>query len=458
MTSKLTLRHYAVLFRCFLSVHSWANWLLIVGGIIFLVGVPLYMVWTKPIGFIAGGAILSMYVFLNAVSLPYQMLSIASSKQIGLLPNIRRSCFWMFVCACAIISGLIAVLIYLSQHTALIHSFFSIFVLVSTVLILNIVAGQKFPRMQGLLFLCFWALPHVYSKLLAEVHPIQLAIVCLSVWLAFYRHWLAWRPQKYQPNIFGMSQNQWLEFNRLGGFAGWQLNKFFAGKSNTLVGSVLLGRADGWKSRLAGATGVFVALVTLIGLFSALSDGDGFKHFMVFAGQPNFFIIYCSMAYGMFQILFRNTKKVWLYFPGRREDLFSLLERSFYVNAMSFVFPVLLVHLGVNSLLLDSSIYRELVWITFGYASITIAFTLYVQLITYQETKANLRWSGWLNILLMIIYIIPVIACNVLWVDHKANILFFVYCLFGISIVGIFLLRSWVKKKWALADLMRVTS
>lgn len=457
MTSKLAWRHYAALFRCLFSVHSWMSWLLIVGGIIFLVGVPLYMVWTKPIGFIAGGAILSMYIFLNAVSLPYQMLSIASSKQIGLLPNIRRSCFWMFVCACAIISGLIVVLIYLSQHTAIIHSFFPVFILVSVLLILNIVVGQKFPRMQGLVFLCFWILPHVYM-LLAEVHLIQLAVACLGIWLAFYRRWLVWMPQKYQPNIFGMSQNQWLEFNKLGGLAGWQLNKFFSDKSNTLVGSILMGRLDGWKSMFQSATWMLLVLVVMIGFFFAVSDIESFNHFMVSVGQTNIFIMYYSSAYGMLQIIFRNTNKVWLYFSSRREDLFSFLERKCYVASMFFAFPVLLIHACVNFILLDSKIYRELVWITLVYTSIAIAFTLYTQLITYHKTKASLRWSGWVKILLMIVFIVPVIACNVLWVDHKANIILFAYYFFGISIVGIFLLRSWVKKKWALADLVRVAS
>lgn len=457
MTSKLMWQHYAVLFRCFFLAHVWMIWMLIVGGVIFLAGVPLYMIWANPVGFIAGGAILSMYIFLNAVSFPDQILSIASSKQIGLLPRIRHTCFWMFVFACAIVSGLIAVLIYLSHRTELIHSNFSIFFLVSALLILNVVVGQKFSHMKGLVFLSFWALPHAY-KLLTDVPPIQLAIVCLCVWFVFYHQWLAWRPQKFQPNIFGMSQNQLMEFNKIRAGAGWRLNKNSFDKSNTLVGSILFGRFDGWKSMFLGAVWVFAGLMILISLFFSVSDVERFNRFMAFAGQTHIFIMYYSLAYGMNQILFRNPNKAWLYFHGRREDFFPFLERRFYFAAMVFGLPVLLVHAWVNFLLLDSIIYRELVWITLVYASIAIAFRFYTQLIIYHKTKGSMRWCGWANILLMIIFIVPVITGNVLWVDQKASIIQLAYCVFSVSIVGIFMLRSWARKNWTTVDFVRVKS
>lgn len=457
MTGKLLWHNYAVLFRCLFSVHAWMRWLLIVGGIVFLLCVPLYMVWGNAIGLVVGGAILSMYIFLNSVSLPYQMLSIASSKQVGLLPNIRQACFWMFLFSCTIVSGPIAILIHLSQKSEIINSYLSVFILVSALLMLNMIVGQKFPRLQGLIFLCFWALPHVY-KLLVKVNLIQLAIFCFSVWFAFYRHWLAWRPQKYHPNIFGMSQNQWIEFNKLGGLAAWQLSKLFSDKSNTLAGSLFLGRPDGWKSRLIGAVGVLAGLVILIGLFFAVSDVENFSRFMVFAGHVNIYIIYFSFACGVLLNIFRNVNKVWLYFSGRREDLFLFLERSFYFSAMSYGFPILLVHACVDFMLLDWSMYRELVWITLMYALIVIFVTFYAQLIIYHKTKASVRWSGWINILVMLISIVPVIACNVLWVEQKGNIIQLAGYLFGASIFGIFMLRNWVKRVWRLADLVRIKS
>lgn len=457
--NKSLLHRYRVLFTCMLGALPWMKWLLAVGIVISLIGVPVKLIWDTPAGFIGGGACLFLFLFMNAIALPYQMLSLGSSKQLALLPGIREAAFVLFLLCCICLSVVVATIASRAQPRDFFGAFSTALFSISAVLMVSVIVGQKYPRLQGLVYMFGWGLIQMY-KLLADVHPIILLVVNLSFWLAFFRHWMNWRPQKYQPNMFAMSHTQLAEFmrprnaNLFYSFDGFF--KLYPSRSDTIVGSILLGRSDGFKSKLMNMVGVLLGLLFLVGLFFLIADLKSFRDFFVFAGQVNIYIMYICFSYGLIQFFFRNVGKAWLLFDGKRDRFFVLLERTFCFCAATFFFPIFIVHLTLAFLLLDWSVYRDLVWITAIYSLIVIVVAFYVQFIIYHRTKGSLRWSVWVNILLMAIFVVPVIASNILWTEHKVSIMHLAYYFIVVSVLGVIALRKWAERQWVFVDLVKV--
>lgn len=449
---------YWILLNCLCGSFPWLKWLMLLGLGVVVLGVPIYGVWNNFVVLMIGSSVVFFVICVNTISLPNQVLAINSSKQIGLLPNLRCASFIIFMLMCISVSLVVAALVSLKEHEVNIHSFFASLVLLSVVLIGNIVAAQRYQGMQVFIFFFLWALSPVY-KWLIQVHWVALCIGIIALWIGFFFHWRKWRPIKFHQNIFGMSYDQQLAFSRQGSaHASMWFQKIFSVKPVSLIDSLLLGRADGWKSKLITAASMLLGLIVFIGIFSVISDKENFKRFIAGGGQVNIYVMYFCIGYGLLTIIFRNISKLWLYFEGKRSQFFSYLERVFYSALLVLGVPILLAHIAVTYFILDWQLYYELIWLTVLYSLISIVITLYVNLFIYHKTKGSLRWSGLVGVLLMIVLGIPVISCNVMWIERKMEIIHIAYFLIIGLVIGILVLRFWLKKQWLLVDFVRVKS
>jgi hypothetical protein len=453
--------HYRVLFPCLFSWLPWMNWLWALGAATAIMGISIYFIWNNPLGFLLGGVILGVAAFMSLAGLPSQMLSIGSSKQIGILPGIREASLRTFVfislCASLAIGGMLCIV----EHRLMLGTFAALWILVSVVLIAAVFMGQRYAGSQTLILLCCSFLKPLYKSLM-NVHWVLLLIACIILWVAFSRHWLRWRPGKFQPNIFGMSHDQLLAFSKQRSAQSrtiieWR-DRFLGGKAETLVGSLLLGRSDGGRSKLVSAASTLFILLFIVGVFIALSGTEKFKIYYEIGGQINICIIYICAGYGLSLSFFRNFHKAWMYFDGCRESYFTFIEKMFFGRLWMAIVPVFIIHIAINYFILDWQLYIELLFMTIVYALIVIATAFYTLLFIYHKTKGNLNWSMWVNNLLLLAAAVPLIACNLLWVDHKFQVMKWVMYFIIASVVALIIFRRCVKQKWMSVDLVRVKS
>lgn len=457
MNTEIMLRYWILstwLFRSFPLM----KWIYLSGVVFVVLGIPVYGIWATHVGFIIGVGILVFATFMNAIALPYQMLSIGSSKQIGVLPGIRNVSFLIFTLTCFCSSFVITLLIFFVQNQITIQSFLVVLFLVSVVLTGSIVIGQKYPGAQGLIFICFGALTRIYSFLM-EIHFGLLALSSLVIWVVFFRYWKSWRPVKFYPSIFGSSREQLIAFHQHGdGQPHPLIEKYFSVKAKSLVGSLLQGSADGWGARLSSVIFVFFFLLIAVGAFFTVFDEGDFQRFFELIGQANIYFVYYLMAYALLMICFRNISKAWIYFDGRRDSYFNAIERFYCSWTLVFSIPFLVVHIGIVYFLLGGRLYGELIWLSVIYSWIGLAVMFYIHVFVYQKTKGDLRWNGGLGAVLMLMLVIPVVACNLKWVEHKSQIINWAYFFMVASALGVLALRYWVKKQWISVDFVRVKS
>ena len=455
----LTAPHYRILFTCLFSWIPWMTWLWMVGMAITIIGIPIYFIWNNPLGFFVGGVLLLVAVFMGLVGLPYQLLSINSSKQLGLLPDVRQASLHLFGLIILCVSIILTVMLCINEKGAIANVFSAVLVLVSMVLIGAVIIGQKYAGAQGMIFLCFGLLEPLYKSLM-NTHWALLLVLCVSIWLVFAKNWLQWRPKKFQPNVFGMPHDQLLAFNgreafQWMGVVQWR-DKILCNRAETWIGSLLLGRADGIRSKLVSAVATFLILSLLVGGIIILLGIDDFKAFFEIGGQVNIFIIYICIAYGLLINFLKNLHKVWLYFDGNREDYFKLIERMLFENLFPILMPVLIFHAVVNYLILDWSIYVELILLMAGFAFIVITVFFYTTLFIYYKAKGSLSWSMWVNNALVILAFLPVITSSILWAEHKPQIIKYAICFLLGAAVAVVIFRRWVKQKWMRVDFVRV--
>jgi len=297
--NKLVASRYWILFTCLFSSFSWMKWLSYVGAAIALCGIPIYLIWNSPLGFIIGGILVSSAIFMNLVGLPYQMLSIASSKQVNLLPGIRRDSLIILIFICLFVSISFTIITLASKKSEIIPTFFAMSFLISVVFIAILFVGQKFAGTQGLVYVFLGFLAPFYNILL-NINWVILLILGCGMWLVFSRYWLSWRPAKFQPNIFGMPTEQLLAFNkqRWAQISPW-LDGALSANPKTLVGSLLLGRADGARAKFVSIFSILLSLSVVAALFIAISGKQRFQEFYTLAGQANLFVLYICVAYGL---------------------------------------------------------------------------------------------------------------------------------------------------------------
>lgn len=459
MMNNAVIRRYWVLFNCLFAAFPLMKWIMLLCIAVMVIGVPIYGIWASRLGFVVGGIVLGFVLIMNTIALPYQLLSMASSKQIGFLPGVRHASFLLFSLMSLCVSIGITLLVSIKNNYVAIHEFWAISLLVSAVLISLVVIGQKYPGAQFIVFMGFWALSRVYNYVV-EFHLGILLVSNFVVWLAFYRHWINWRPKIFHPNMYGMSREQLIDYHRnrisQSNYFGW-FERFDSIKGGTLVGSLLLGRADGWISEFKSLLGVFVVVLVFVGYFLLSPERPWGNRFFEVC-SINICMIYFLVANGLSIKLLRNMSNAWMYFDGGREILFRVMEKIYYGSLAVSYLLVFLLHAGITHLMLDGNIYGELVWVTAVFSLTVSVAVYYLNIFVYHKTKGSFRWVSGVSVLIMVALIICVATYSLEWSEYKTQIINMFYVLVAVSLPLIFILRNWVKKQWISVDLVRVKS
>ncbi|RYD69022.1 MAG: hypothetical protein EOP53_27855, partial [Sphingobacteriales bacterium] len=248
----------------------WVRWLLAISVALLCVGDLILWKFGQPAVLIAGSVLAFIYLFYIAINLPGQMLVLASSKQLFFLEYLRQKLVaLLFICCCICTLFIVLYEFFYDNNNNLVNVFFATFFVISVVFIGSIVITKRFPVAQILLFFLIAVFVKIAVWLIHSNLLISLAGVVI-IWAAFMRWWLLWKPTRFHRNYINLTQ---ADFSALQGSTTsnprW-ISNFLRIKPQTLVGSLLLGAADGWGThikRCVAATVFFFIVIAVCAHF-----------------------------------------------------------------------------------------------------------------------------------------------------------------------------------------------
>lgn len=442
---RTSMQRFWVLTKVLLFPHAWLRWMVILGAILALIGLVVYLKWQNPLCAIFGGILMMANFAMNFITLPNQMLLLNSSKQLGMLPGLRKQSWVIYFIFSLLISVSITLIFSQGSQARLFQFFFAVFVMVSGFTIGNLFLALRWKWAQGFLGMVFVALPTIFAWLIKIDALIFLGglIVC---WSAFYRWWLKWRPVKLYKSIFGFTMTDVLknqqEFQL---FWSQGIFKFAKTKPQTLIGTLLFGGADGWQARIKNLISGLVLALLFIALYRALLGSLAID---ALSGQADvfFFIAYTSSSFAFQGYLFRNLHKLWMFYPESRGSLLLALEKFYYPWGLVVMVPLALMHLTAPNFFagMKDDLFFTLSLIMF--AVILLGFNFYIGMVTYCRSRANYRMVMWIGVGVMLVSMVLVYPLYFAWADYKTQLVPVVFVSISVFFGSTLLMRSWAKK------------
>lgn len=314
---------------------QWLRRLMLVSAVLLCISAFFAAVfaWKAAQALTALGAL--VLILIPLMSLPGQIISLASCRPLSLLGNGRGLLFNCLMVVCLLLSMVaFATLILCAKEEVSFSLILLIGLLLSFSFTCTVWLSGRWAFVREVFFvsylLCFAKYPH----LLIGLHPGYWGLLLVVNWSVFSYWWFRWQPEKYRANVFflPMTATQKLEMQRN---AYWTL---VSGRANTWLGSRLQGAADSWVRRAREMlllpiilTVVFIPLSLLFSQFAdQIKSGLGIILLLVTSG------VGLNVAFNLYRFL----PMVWLTGVGRREQLFSLLWKHFWVEVATGVCTV----------------------------------------------------------------------------------------------------------------------
>lgn len=413
--------------------------------------------WHNPVCAILGVSIMSIQLVINFFFFPNQMLTLNSSKQIGFLDGIRLKSLFVLAGYCVFFALIGVVLSIAGGMQKIPHIFLTLFFMVSIFLMVIAWVASRWPQMQTIIYLFTLSLKDSFLWLMS-IDLFMIVVLSILVWIVYSYWWFNWRPKKFHKNIYGMKPEDMMrmqaerQYLLLGG-----LRNVAKAKPRTLIGTFLLGRADGvGAEQIKTACMILFFFVVVFQLFFMLGELNKFLDAVRHSGATYIYIIYVTFAFALIANLFRNLHKVWMYFSGPRHALFFRVEQFYFQRLLGLMLPLMMVHFLISYFVngnVQEWIYIPVIVL---FALLVCALALYLGLYVYQKTHANVVWISWINGALIVLSTIPV----GIFLSVDTNIRFEFLPAVLVVILSIFcavlLLRIRVKALWSRINLVRV--
>lgn len=447
-------KSYWLLFNTLLFPMPWLKWCMIAGAIMLMIGILTGWTLNNPVYAVVGMIILMMNFCMSYLSLPSEILSINSSKQFGLLPNLKTQSILILFVFCLFFSVCISFSVSFNRLYSPVKVFPVVYLMVSISMMGMLLIASSWPFMQGIIFIFVWTVFPIFARLMA-VNVILISAALVVSWCLFVYWWYTWRPVRFHKSFFTSAARDVMEMQEEQPLVGSAIAfKFALGKPKTLLGTLLLSKADGWKNQLIqGAVDALIILLA-IGFMNLLLSPNALQDMMSGLGGGFFLGLILGIGMALQTKIYTNLHKTWLLYSFSRRDLFFAAEATFFSAYVCNLLPCVLVLFGLDFLFSASPLGVVYVIALTVLGFLSTAVNYYVGMLVYIKIKEK-NWFAFANVGGMFLSILTTIFLWNMAPESVMNWFLVLVSGYGVAAYG---LRSWAIPLWPTADLVRVKS
>lgn len=361
------------------------RWLMLLMLAILILGFALTELLAVHLIGIVAAMLGSPLVLIGMVTIPTQMVALASNRVTVFFPRLRSIVLVLYWLISLLLSVTICWVWDSSQlnHFSL-HMFLAVWLTTSLIFQASVWLCTLSQVTHFLLFAIYLMLGDIFTWL-ENFNPIYVASFVLISWCLFASWWFSWKPAKYKVNPFFVGTVKHAITLSEQNHRSW----FYRGNANSWLGSRLTGAGDSWlarSKRILPKLGT-VPLSFVPGYF-LLGDEwlRGFVFLSCFAG--------CGIVAPVILVNYGlNLNRIWLCSPGSRSELLCILQKRFWLDLLLPCAALLFVGFCVSFFWgpthdLDAWLYFLLslfllYWLAF-----------YFHWWLYQRTQGNLMWTN----------------------------------------------------------------
>lgn len=343
------------------------------------------------------------------ITLPSQVIALASNRPVNLLGNVRRGLLLCQVVASLLLGIIICWLFSFTPFWSTLGSpFLVLWLMVSVLMQFNTWVCSRWPGVHGLIFM-FNMLFDDIARWLGAFHPASLILFLLASWAIFSGWWFRWQPTKYRANMFLWSAQEVQTFHT----ERQTYSRWLSGQARSWVGTRLAGMSDGWTS-ISKRILLIVSLFSLMLIPCYLLLGAEQLQDLMLMGSRFMVIVIGIVAHGIAAGFYRNIRSIWLFSSVSREQLFFLLLREYWrwISPWTFLFIVIAV---VSELALGESANIINCFLLFGSTLLFQVLLFHVILFVYQKTSASFNACTWAGMSLFIVWFYSVCAAGMIF-------------------------------------------
>lgn len=322
------------------------------------------------------------------------------------------------------------------------------------VAVLFVVVGSYIQTAQGFVPLFVWVIffSAKNTNLFSAAHMMPYWLITMALWLGMYFWWFRWQPTKYLTNFMTLSAAEML---RQQSNTTMALGVAFSAEPKTLYGSLLMGMSDGiqaWLKRELGQLVFFLVALMFI-LYWAKQLPANVASLLV---TIYLFVFICIRGGIVLQHFYRNLYRLWMSSNCSRADIFTYMERQYFLLFVSSIIPMLLVFMLINNYVLDA-----LVGVFYGaylllISSLIATFSFYLGMFIYLKSSASFVMLNWISPIASIGLIGLMVYSNILWGPSPSHEHTDYLWFSGVLLMLVLLARVWVKLNWRKVNFFRM--
>lgn len=289
---------------------------------------------------IVAGMLGSPLVLIGMVTIPTQMVALASNRTATSFPGLRNILLAVYWLISLVLSVTICWVWDLTQlnHFSL-HMFLAVWLTTSLIFQASVWLCTLSQATHFVLFAVYLMLGDILGWL-ENFKSFYVVLFILLTWGLFASWWLNWRPAKYKANPFFVGTVK----NAITPGEQKQSSWFYRGNAKSWIGSRLLGAQDTWQRRakevLAMPLLLAVWALPLVVIFPQFSGH------LTLGVRTILFLLASGMGLLVLTNIYRFLPMVWLTGVGKREQLYLIVWRYFWRDiaaGLIAIFSLLLV-------------------------------------------------------------------------------------------------------------------
>jgi len=335
-----------------------------------------------------------------------QLFRVAGNRQLNALPGIHTQLFIYFVLVVILVASCLMLFEFLVGKGRAVH--------IATAISLSIVfncAALCVAYFSPLVILFFWGMVIVEGGAIWQValHEAEwlsaTAVACMILLVLNWKKWMRVSLQRKTSSLLIRDSIYWRSF-----FQRYiSLLSEYHWRPHSLLGSLLLSRADNPWRALLGLTAI-VLMLLLVSIAITRSTTTWLQGDMLHYGVTLVVVVWMiGSPQLMISRLYTNLARLWLVFPGERKSLLRYLEgRLLRLSTINFLIVVavvvLMTMLSEPHLLLELKYWAEKLSLLIGLVLLQWVY-FYLSLWIYLRSEADFKWHSTVTSILSILVI-----------------------------------------------------
>ncbi len=374
-------RYMSVIFKTIIPLRLLRP-LLIIFALIWAAGVILasFYHYEWAAGLTTLGAMISFMVV--AVSLPPQVIALASCRSVNLLGNMRKTLLMIIIVTCVVLSAMVILTVNVDSLWKTTLNPLVALLMISFLITFSVWICSHWRGMHGFIFI-----PNAYFYYIFEFlngfHAALLFAVLTVLWGVFVRWWFQWKPKKYHINFAALApadSARYLETRQA---------KLLAGRGKSWIGSRLIGVPDGGV--------VLIKRYSLVLFLMGLLMAPGvylFGRHAPLEYTANILVLLLllfsfAVAQNIAKNIFKNLRYIWIYSEEKREKFFLLVLRRYCLELLPFIFLTFITVIAMESFV--GAVHPVKSWAHFSvFVLLLFGLIFYFSWFAYQLGYSNL--------------------------------------------------------------------